>query len=108
MISLVLSQPNALNFMKVTFTIYSHFHTADFLSSDLEKMTCDNTDLEKVAELSQRMLDALMGNSMKKHPRQISGQVTSVEVTVKGAGPVPVSDTLPYPLPVQRYCLTLR
>jgi hypothetical protein len=43
-------------------------------------MTCDNTDLEMVAELSQRMLDALMGNSMKKHPRQISGQVTSVAV----------------------------
>ena len=37
-------------------------------------MTCDNADLELVGVLSKALLNAVLGNSMKKHPRQISGE----------------------------------
>ena len=35
-------------------------------------MTCDYNDLEATAEISKRLLNALCGFSMKKHPRNIS------------------------------------
>ena len=47
---------------------------ADLLSCDVAKHTCKNVDLELVELLSQKLIEALQGNSMNKHPRQISGK----------------------------------
>lgn len=47
---------------------------ADLLSCDVVKHTCKNADLEVVELLSQKLIEALQGNSMNKHPRQISGK----------------------------------
>ena len=52
----------------------SHDITADALCSNLARFACDNIDIEKQLELAQRLLEALIGNSIKKHPRQITGK----------------------------------
>ena len=46
------------------------------LCDDPEAISCDHADMEEVAQLSSRLLLALSGNSMKKHPRNISGART--------------------------------
>ena len=53
---------------------------ADLLSSDVAKHTCRNSDLEVIELLSQKMIEALQGNSMNKHPRQISGKPASTTI----------------------------
>jgi hypothetical protein len=57
------------------FHITSHDIAADSLCSNLARFACDNIDIEKQLELAQRLLEALIGNSIKKHPRQITGEV---------------------------------
>jgi hypothetical protein len=67
------SQP--IPFVTLLLHITSHLMTADALCSNLAKFACANIDIEKQLELAQRLLEALIGNSIKKHPRQITGEV---------------------------------
>ena len=65
-------------FVRVFIFLLFFFILADTLCSDRETQTCDHLDMEAVAELSNRLLNALCGNSMKKHPRQISGKEKNI------------------------------
>ena len=48
-------------------------HAANGLCVNLQSFPCDNIDVEKQVELAQRLLLAVVGQSIKKHPRQITG-----------------------------------
>eukprot|EP00596_Hydrurales_sp_CCMP1899_P006799 CAMPEP_0119043424 /NCGR_PEP_ID=MMETSP1177-20130426/21728_1 /TAXON_ID=2985 /ORGANISM="Ochromonas sp, Strain CCMP1899" /LENGTH=394 /DNA_ID=CAMNT_0007011455 /DNA_START=173 /DNA_END=1358 /DNA_ORIENTATION=- len=44
----------------------------DLLFLDCESWTCDHADVEEVDQLSALLLNALVGNSIKRHPRLVS------------------------------------